>query len=482
MILEYIKNELGIHRLNKKLNSKISVIVVIILWVSFAILLAAKRSFWWDEMLRLRQSYMSIPDALLSLWGEPSPFAPGEIFLNWLFQKIFSSTLPAEIWSRLPGITFEAATIVVSFFIAKSDKRARFLPVFVIFSVSLAMLSVQMRPYGSLAFCGAMAVAILLPDLKVPSLLVLISVSLGHIFGICYISLALILRRRYKLAAVGICIVVFTLLITKISPIQSLYSPPNLFEILPMVLFGLTNPVWASYFHAVLFTVGIILSISIRQYLGVNIMLVLVAATLGPASVIIASGYYFSLRHFIGAIVPFLYFSSLGLDWIAGKIKNNKIVILVLILVILGSSIQPWMHVFIFGKQRPLVDQPIHKFREIKKEIVENNHKKILLLNPCYAEVVLYYLGDINYDSQKTMTFFRLDSFEMQKYHFLDFQIETPKTALFCKANAGAKNNPLIQADVEKLLSLGCDRYDAVIYDQFEINNSCKNQKSYRGW
>lgn len=442
-----------------------------IFWLLFSIWLALNRSLWWDEVFRLGQSQMSLIEGIKSLWNEPSPFAPGEILLNY-FSRVLLLFLPLELWTRIPGIIFGLLTLKLTFIIYELNNHAKYLPFFVLMSVALAMLSIQMRPYGSLIFCGAMSTAILIDDKeRISNFFILFSLLFGHIYGICYICFALIMKRKYFFCLLGIIIVGITLVMTNINPIKDVIEYPSWFSAISTILFVVGNPNKASYFYLFFFILSIYFNIRSKKYF--NIILLLFISTLGPLFVIISSGYLFAARQFAGGVVPFLFLSSVGLNQfiIRLNLKNKSLHLIFLFFVLSGTSLYPWINVFVLGHQRPLIDQPIHLFKKISKYIVQNKDKQIFLTNPCQIDSIIFYLNLFRPFKAKRVFTTNVDGFVMDSIYLDDTRIDTPHSPLFCKSNFGDQNNRVVLNELVHFFKSKSSNYSLVLYDQIEFED-----------
>ena len=139
------------------------------------------------------------------LFDEPSPFSPGEIILNYVARILFSGWLPEELWARLPGIFWGLGTLFITQRISR-DRRLWALPFLLSFSVALIMISVEMRPYASLIFGGAAATLILRePGSKdiLVSWVAWMGLIFTHIYGICFVAFASLVRGRWQRALFG---------------------------------------------------------------------------------------------------------------------------------------------------------------------------------------------------------------------------------------------------------------------------------------
>lgn len=472
----------GLHFRGKNIALKVSLIC----WMIFSIFLALNRSLWDDEIFRLRQSYLPLIEGIQSLWAEPSPFTPGEIVLNWIARIIFSEFFPVEFWTRIPGIVFGVATIWVGHSIGKVEPRAKYLWFFLALSISLAMLSVQMRPYGSLIFCGAVATRILINGKLANSrFFTLSAIFFGHIYGVCYICAALFFRKSFFLLFVGIFFVILSLMMVDIAPIQDSFAAPSWKDILSTILFVLGNPKFSSYSFIFLFITGIYCNLANKTNYG--IIWVLLFSTLGPVLVILATGYVFAARQFAGGIVPFLFFCSFGLvkieEILNARFKNKISILFFLAITLSSTSIYPWIATFVLNHQRPLVDQPIHRFKEIGRYILANKLKQIVILNPCQIGPMLYYVGDVHLKGLSNRGSIELAGVPFYSYGpYFGVTFYTPASPLFCKANVGNENNPANSPLIERILAQEEFKYDVLVYDQVTLQKKILGTKTFRAW
>lgn len=375
-------------------------IFMIVLWTAVAIFIAAGRSFWCDEMVRWAQYRMGLIGALKDLFNEPSPFSPGETILIWISGQLFHSTLPEEVWGRLPSIFWA----VCSLSIAVSLSELRFLKWMAFFSVSLLSFGVEMRPYSPLLFSGALGLKLLWPTeqraLSAPlRVLIWFTLLFTHIYGICFVGLACAIRRYWAgavFAALYVAAILSRFHIQKVD--VDWYTPIS--EIIRQTLGTLGNPHKAMIFFAPLFTLGVFALLRRNFKEGLKPLLLFSVALFGPIGALIRSHYPFLPRQTLGALFPFLGFSAYGLQtltsWLEFKgpfgpyRKQCSITFAVLVCTLSGAV--PWLSSYVL-KKPPFVNQPIHKIKEAAHEIRQSNAKAVFSVDPCNESSVILYIS-----------------------------------------------------------------------------------------
>lgn len=449
------------------------------------IVFAYQRSFWTDEMVRLQQSQIGLWLGLKSLFAEPSPFAPGEIVLNWITKMIFGWWLPDEIWARLPGIAWAVGSLWMSFRIAEKREFAA-LPYFVFFSVSLLTVSVQMRPYGSLIFAGAMATDLILEG-ETPARdtfrdrLCWFAIFFTHLYGICLIGLACLLTQRI---ARGVAALIYTALILMICTIQVAQPGPmpGVFKLLLIIPFAVGNPHHASFILAPLSAIGILgwLAKPTERARTLKLLVILVLATVSPVLIDVSYRYFFAPRQVVGGIVPFLAFCALGVHLLLEKLPSQPVRRAALALIALSTLILPWT-ISILMKEPPVTDQPMHRFREIAQNFVQTGAQSIVLLDPCNLGAFAHYLDRAKGFGSSTRVDDEVEGIAIHRICWKDGPcLSAPSNLKYCWIKPGEiANDPVV-----RLLSSPSLKADRIVYEVSEFPNipEAANTQLVRAW
>jgi hypothetical protein len=375
------------------LIKKYSTGLILLGWTAAAVLFALHRSFWGDELVRLAQSKLFLTQGIAQLFQEPSPFAPGETFLNFISRLIFSSFLPEEIWARLPSLFWGT----LSFFIITKLRESSFyktvFSVLLFFSVAVWSLAIEMRPYGALIFSGALAYYVLevkKEELKKNRPFLIVAMLLSHLYGVCYLAYAFYVRRRWLELGLSIF---FVLVVLAFSYKQGTWS--NAFDLSVTDLFRQTlgllgNPHKGTYSLILFFALGLFVRLrknakSFLWHIGL-----LFFSILAPIFVTVASGYYFVPRQCAAGIFPFLAISTLGLMYALDKIPIPVVKTLALVVILFFSSVLPWSMAILLNHP-PFPDQPRHTVKDFIANRVNDPGKSILVADPCTAAAVSYY-------------------------------------------------------------------------------------------
>ncbi|MGE4233394.1 MAG: hypothetical protein AB7F43_08710 [Bacteriovoracia bacterium] len=350
------------------------------------------------------------------LFKEPSPFAPGEILLQWTCSKLFYF-LPPEVWGRLPGILWALLTIKLSYDLAQierfSRKPLRFLPVLVGTSVLFMNLAVEMRPYASLFFGGAVFFTlvfeprILLTNRKNYSL-VWFSLLFGHVYGVCFVTLGCLIRKRLLGFVIGSCFVAWIL-----SHYQTSYSHTSLALTISTAFIllrnhireiaaALTNNYSFSIILAPLGVLGFFFlvfgkspSLPRKKIFSHTLFLFVLYFSTTVLLPIIATAkaqYFFVPRQIVGGTFGFLVLVSFGVDFLFTKLHGKKSKTAhfgdLLFKMLLFT---PLLCAYAFKIDRTFPNQPHHRFKEIAQLVKDNN--KILLTDSCNEGPMVYYLS-----------------------------------------------------------------------------------------
>lgn len=359
------------------------------LWFVAAVLIATKRSFWCDELIRLNESKLALGAGLHGLFSEPSPFAPGEAVLNWLSRILFSAFLPAEIWGRLPGIMWGLLTIKTMNDVADRRKMP-WLVVLSIFSVSMTTLSILMRPYGSLIFAGALALDRLDQENARPSRfwLVAFTAAFCHLYGICYLALSSFLLKRWKeTAAMGLWILC-VLFLAQIHSGQGGNAQAHAADILRSSLGTLFNPHKVAPLAALLALWGAFLLYQNRPKAFRNINALLAASLAGPIAATAASHYFFVPRQIVGAQACAWYLCAIGI----GALKKTPLRSWLWPVTFL-ISVVPWT-LSIPLRMPPYPDQPLHLFKTEVQQAKKGMVPYTLFTDYWNVKPIVYYLQE----------------------------------------------------------------------------------------
>jgi hypothetical protein len=451
---------------------------LIFTWTAIALVVAYQRSFWCDELIRLGQYKEGLVGGLRSLFREPSPFSPGELVLNWVSGTLFGWLLPEEVWARLPGIAWGAGTLALA-----ASLRIPFLGLLACGSVALLMLSAEMRPYGSLIFGGAAGFALLWAKGKPSRGLnwaAWLALAGAHIYGVCFVAFAAMLRRQWGKAVAGAVFVVVVLAQYKLG-----LGNPQAFswiDLLKQTLGTLGNPHKATYVLFPLAAAGYAALWRGDRRLALETAAYLVVTVLFPIAATVRSGYFFVPRQVAGGVVPYLACVALGLR-LALKIAPKPLVQFVWVAV----AAVPWI-LSVVLKIPPFPNQPIHRLRETAAGLAgaqPGAYTNILMLDPCNQPSLEYYLKRFmdaaplpservtRADHELTRTCWRSDA-----RHPRGFCLYSLHDSRFCSVGAdefapGAKSAALFATDVP-------ERFDAVVHSFPSLE--VKGVRALRTW
>lgn len=373
-------------------NKRTPILAILFFWIVGAVYFAAQRSFWGDELIRLYQAKLGLKDALQSLFSEASPFAPGEVVLNFISRKLFSYFLPDEVWARLPGVFWMALGFVVITRLKESQLYKSVLAILFFFSVAVWSLGIEMRPYSALIFSGVFSYFILeakKQDLQKYFFASLLIVAFSHLYGICFLGFAFFLRKRWIEFIFAAFLVI---LVLSFSYKQGAWQNQSQFlfvDIARQTLGVLGNPSKGTYVLLPFFVYGLYSKFCTNRQ-SFRLHLALLAVTLiAPIVATFASGYYFVPRQCSAAVFPFLATSGLGVLGFLQHFRVRTIQRFVLAVLILFSSVLPWSFAVI-GNRSPFPDQPRHVFARLVREDSQAA-KAIFIADPCSAFSFLHY-------------------------------------------------------------------------------------------
>jgi len=379
------------------------VFAAVLTWAVMTLFVSYHRSFWGDEFVRIGQMQSGFIESVVAILREPSPFNPGEIVLDWVSKLSLAGLgVPAEVWGRVPGIAWGAATLYIAFELARANKVFRFVPLFVAFSAPLVSFAAEMRPYASLFYSGALCFQILWQrglHTKTSRFGAWAVVLFGHIYGICFVLFSLAvsslpqqwrtrLKSEWVKVIVGTAIVLIALLQPKLDlTSQSNAIYPSFWAIARQIGGILTNPHKASYVICPLALLGIIYLARVFPRRALDTLILLGASILGPLLATIASHYFFVPRHVVGGAFSFLALASVGLSWLTLKFIPDYIAWAIAAFV----SIVPWTMAILLHIP-PFPNQPLHRFREVAREIYEKKLKTVAVLDVCNAHILQHYM------------------------------------------------------------------------------------------
>lgn len=364
-------------------------------WVVLGIAVSYQRSFWGDEMTRIDQFRLGLIEGLKQLLlKDPSPFSPGETVLIWIFGKLFSGFVPMEVWGRLSGVLWAAGVVALSV-----TSGIRYLPWFVFFSVSLIMLGAEMRCYGSLMFAGALSFIVLWRELRGRGWngLIWFTLVFTHIYGICFVGFACFLKRRWMQAAfAGIYVGALLAQYKMRSTLHFGNASPQFGEIARQSLGALGNPHKVTYLFSPLFCLGFVSLLRSQAKRALLVAVLIVVCVGGPLVATLKSGFPFLPRQVLGGMFVYLATVSLGLnhvcEWLRSRWKQGAIAFLLAVSVIAFGAVRPWVLCLVFSKP-PFPNQPIHRYREIAKSIVDRRLSNVLFLRACDSENFTFYVS-----------------------------------------------------------------------------------------
>jgi hypothetical protein len=394
-------------------------LIILGLWTTIATILAYRRSMWGDEWVRFTALQDGIISAVKAILNEPSPFIPGEAVLNGLFKIILVPfKVPKEIWARAQEIGWGVATLSIALDLSNKDRRERYLPWFIAFSVALISLSTQMRPYASLFCSGAIATKIFIDGGikgRPLSFLTFLFMLTGHLYGICFIILSLFLTGQIKKEILkvltGLFMVGVVLFNVKILKGQGgVYSHYNFIQVMRETLGTLSNPHKAIVIFFPLFIWGFYKLNRENKILSLKFVLLFIAAVIGPILATIFAKYFFVSRQIVGGAFPFLFLASAGLSEFSKQLKYQSISFAVCILI----SVVPWT-LSVLLKIPPFVDQPMHRYREVGEGLVRDHRKNILDVDTCNVGPLKDYIENLTSEKFLAYSQFTEQGYALEK-------------------------------------------------------------------
>lgn len=378
-------------------------VFLISVWILLALVFAESRSYWCDEFVRYNQTLLSLKNAVWSVLHEPSPFSPMEVVVDWVLRRALDKVLPDEIWSRLPGIFFGAATLWVGTRLVRNIPSLRFLPYLLFFSTALFSLSIEMRPYGSLIYCGAIATFLWLggPVTNVEKIMVWVGLIFGHIYGICFISFAALLRKHFGKAAFGFAYVSVILSAYKIAGNEHGIDWSSLPTIVRESLGLLSNPSKSALVTVPLAGIGIFYVfkkglVTLRAFIEGGLLAG--AMIIGPIFATLHSGYFFVPRQIAGGLFLFLALVAYGLNEVASEAyrrfpQMGKIFAVGIVGLTLGfAGLRPWVNHFLLQKP-PFINQPMHRFSRIAGELLGGKENNFLMVDAANGRLMVHYFS-----------------------------------------------------------------------------------------
>lgn len=424
--------------------------VIVALWAVVAVVFAYFRSLWGDEYNHVQDLKKGLFFATNELLNKPSPFTPGEAVLNWAAKMLlWPINGPQEIWARLSGIAWGAATVYLALNYSRQGERHRYLPWFVAFSAPLMSLSTEMRPYASLLFSGALALKILKDrgiETRVMHALSWAMILFGHLYGICYLLFAIVVsgkaRQEWKKIVGGVAIIALVLLRVKIVQGQGGSSMDGIqyVEILRQSLGILTNPHKAMVIVCPLFALGFALLLKRDRSFALKVFLLLFAAVIGPIYMTIKAKYFFVPRQVVGGSFVFLAVATEALEFLSGRLARFRPAFLQHVVpaaLCVAASVVPWTLSTLL-KIPPFPNQPFHVYREVSKEIAEKKWKRVLFLDPCNLSPMQEYLETALGEKAQPETLVRFAGMSIKQTCFAGSGLcmDTPADYALCSTSA----------------------------------------------
>jgi hypothetical protein len=364
---------------------------VLLIWIVAASYISWNRSLWQDELMRFDQMQMSLVDALISLLKEPSPFAPGEILTAKLSQILFGSFTPFEFWARFPNVLWGAAALYVAIQFNSAP-----LTVMVFFSVAMASFSTQFRPYSQLIFAGAMgAYALLNPfsfNTKKSSLVYIILALLGHLYGICFMGLAMVLRRRWFMG-LGLILTAFSWVYfytlfhqSSLKVWQGEFKPYDWRLIYLMSLETLTDPYAARRIIAPAALLGIVIGYKKYKIHFFKFLFFSGFVVLSPLAANYFGNYWYVPRQIVAGVVPVLILAGLGYGYLIDRathfLPRFASAIRVLALMALALAVARSWAMYVYVGRPSFAEQPLHKHKQNVQNVAHKKYERVLMLDP----------------------------------------------------------------------------------------------------
>lgn len=341
--------------------------------------------------MRYQQMQMSLWDALRSLLAEPSPFAPGEIITGKLSQLLFSSFTPYEFWARLPNVLWGAGVIILSFLIGNPS-----LVIMTLFSVSITTFSSQFRPYSQLIFAGALGSYIVLfkESLRYKTNVAWFCILglFSHLYGTCFIGLALLLRKRWipgliLISSAFFWVYIYTHFHEKSLVVwQDKFKPYDWKLVYIMSLETLTDPYGTRKVIVSTFIIGLFAGYFKFRNEYIKFILYSAFLVISPLAANYIGNYWFVPRQIVAGIFPVIMIASIGYEYAIKKVINNvksssKYFRIFAYTLLLLAAARSWIMYVKVGRP-PFAEQPLHKHKQIVQSVILNKYERVMLLDP----------------------------------------------------------------------------------------------------
>lgn len=355
---------------------------ILAIWTILHLWLSSQRSVWQDELARYVQMHQSVWDSLVSLFKEPSPFSPGEVILGHLSKLVFGKWTSFEFWGRLPVVVWGSLTLAIAVRL-----RDPFLAAILFFSTSMTSFTTQFRPYGALIFGGALAFRMLAyshPLRNWERRSIWFSILFGHLYGICFIGFACLLKKMWKPAFFSAGYVVLILFFFQLAHSGHLFVWDahfnwnfDLRETAQHTMRAVFNPYRAPFFFLPIAILGwlVLFKDSLRRWLFTTLLLL--CMLVGPLVANYIGQYYFTPRQIVSLIFPALALTSMGVGVLDRMRPLKKLIMFGLILVMARS----W-YLYTFEGRPPFADQPLHIHKKLVEKIAHEKHDFVILVDP----------------------------------------------------------------------------------------------------
>lgn len=371
-------------------KQKLTRIAILVTWTVLHIYISATRSLWQDELMRYRQMQMGFVEAMISLFNEQSPFAPGEILLGFLCKFSLGSFTPFELWSRLPSVLWGTLTLWLAMRV-----KSPLMLVLLALSVSMTSFTTQFRPYGALIFAGAFSFRLILdknPLSRFETILSWITIFMTHIYGMGFMALAFAFRRDWTKALVALVYA------TAIGAIYMGFHEGQVHgwvgreaavidptQFVQHTLRALGNPYRASFFLLPFALLGALHLTGTSLKLGGQIACHFFATLIAPLVANKLGHYEYVPRQIVGGIFGYLFLTALGvekftqiLETIKIKPRHAHIALTALLVIVSGRA---WFLYVVDGRP-PISEQPLHRHKQNIELSIKSKDRNVVLLDP----------------------------------------------------------------------------------------------------
>lgn len=354
-------------------------IAITVAWTALHLYLSWNRSIWQDEVMRLQQMQMGFAEAMHSLFLEPSPFAPGEIVLGFLCKALFGAWTPFELWGRLPSVLWGTLTLLCA-----ASLGSTLLTALLALSVAVTTMGTQFRPYAALIFSGALAFHLVWDRRSLSrgqSVFVWFSLIFSHLYGICFIGAASLLRWEWGRAVFSVLYIAALYWAFKAAHHgQVLQWGPTAWtfdtrEFTQHTLRMLGNPYTISFLLLPLAIWGVVTAFRQNRWGTVWGVTLLVCGVGGPLLADILGSYGYIPRQAVGAVFPYLFFVAWGAMNLPQKIRVPAAALL------LALMFRSWW-LYTSDGRPPIGEQPLHKHKHLVEMAQREKFKNVALLDP----------------------------------------------------------------------------------------------------